>query len=105
VREQHVAQIAPAGAWRVWAEPETQGEAYIPLASSKRARSKEILVEVAHRFPPGWLLSSPRLPRGVGAGQREVTGTVTVLAETFGLRRSCRATQVANQDNSMHIPM
>jgi hypothetical protein len=50
MREQHVAPIAPAGAWRVWAEPETQGEAYIPLASSKRARSKEILVEVAHRF-------------------------------------------------------
>jgi hypothetical protein len=50
MREQHVAQIAPAGAWRVWAEPETQGEAYIPLASSKRARSKQILSEVAHRF-------------------------------------------------------
>ncbi len=50
LREQHVAQIAPRGAWRVWAEPETGGEAYIPLAASKRARSKEILAEVAHRF-------------------------------------------------------
>ncbi|MFG3140959.1 phage tail tape measure protein [Streptomyces sp. NPDC048211] len=50
MRESHVAQIAPAGAWRVWAEPETAGEAYIPLASSKRARSKTILSEVAHRF-------------------------------------------------------
>ncbi|KPC95911.1 hypothetical protein ADL27_06555, partial [Streptomyces sp. NRRL F-6602] len=27
--ENHVAQIAPAGSWRVWAEPETLGEAYI----------------------------------------------------------------------------
>lgn len=50
VRENHVAQIAPAGAWRVWAEPETGGEAYIPLAPSKRARSEQILGEVAHRF-------------------------------------------------------
>ncbi|MDK7062649.1 hypothetical protein QP290_25680, partial [Escherichia coli] len=36
--ERHVAQIAPAGSWRVWAEPETGGEAYIPLARSKRGR-------------------------------------------------------------------
>ncbi|MEU6318090.1 phage tail tape measure protein [Streptomyces sp. NPDC047009] len=50
LREKHVAQIAPRGAWRVWAEPETDGEAYIPLAQSKRARSKMILAEVAHRF-------------------------------------------------------
>ncbi|MFD5425354.1 phage tail tape measure protein [Streptomyces sp. NPDC127084] len=49
-RENHTAQIAPAGAWRVWAEPETQGEAYIPLAGAKRARSKRILEEVARRF-------------------------------------------------------
>ncbi|MCX4858322.1 phage tail tape measure protein [Streptomyces canus] len=50
-RENHIAEIAPAGSWRVWAEPETYpGEAYIPLAPSKRARSKQILDEVAHRF-------------------------------------------------------
>lgn len=48
--ENHVAQIAPAGAWRVWAEPETGGEAYIPLAESKRGRSMAILDEVAGRF-------------------------------------------------------
>ncbi|MFF3493740.1 phage tail tape measure protein [Streptomyces sp. NPDC002795] len=49
-REDHTAQIAPAGAWRVWAEDESGGEAYLPLAPSKRARSKQILDEVAHRF-------------------------------------------------------
>ena len=43
--ENHVAQIAPAGSRRVWAEPETGGEAYIPLAPSKRARSKAIWEE------------------------------------------------------------
>jgi TP901 family phage tail tape measure protein len=40
--ENHVAQIAPAGAWRVWAEPETGGESYIPLAQEKWPRSREI---------------------------------------------------------------
>lgn len=49
-RETHTAQIAPAGAWRIWAEPETGGEAYIPLARSKRGRSLAILAEVARRF-------------------------------------------------------
>jgi hypothetical protein len=43
--ESHVAQIAPAGAMRLWAEPETGGEAYIPLAPSKRGRSTAILEE------------------------------------------------------------
>jgi hypothetical protein len=48
--ESHVAQIAPAGAMRVWAEPETGGEAYIPLASSKRARSLAIWEETGRRL-------------------------------------------------------
>ena len=41
-RENHVAQIAPAGSMRVWAEPETGGEAYIPLSPAKRPRSRVI---------------------------------------------------------------
>ncbi|MEU8752029.1 hypothetical protein AB0C88_16200 [Streptomyces chartreusis] len=40
--ESHVAQIAPAGSWRVWGEPETGGEAYIPLSPAKRGRSREV---------------------------------------------------------------
>ena len=50
IRERHVAQIAPAGAWRVWAEPETGGESYIPLAPSKRARSLEVWAETGNRL-------------------------------------------------------
>ncbi|MFJ2279220.1 phage tail tape measure protein [Streptomyces sp. NPDC087866] len=50
VRENHTAQIAPAGAWRVWAEEETGGEAYIPLASSKRSRSRAITEETIRRL-------------------------------------------------------
>ncbi|RII94561.1 phage tail tape measure protein [Clavibacter californiensis] len=50
IRENHVAQIAKAGTWRVWAEDETGGEAYIPLAASKRARSLEIFKETGRRL-------------------------------------------------------
>ena len=48
--ERHVAQIAPAGAMRLWAEPETGGEAYIPLSVAKRDRSMAILGAVADLF-------------------------------------------------------
>ncbi len=56
--EDHTAQIA-AGGWpvRVWAEPETDWEAYIPGAMSKRPRSTAILEDVATRF--GLRLSGP----------------------------------------------
>ncbi len=50
IRESHVAQIAKAGEWRVWAEPETGGEAYIPLARSKRAQSLPIWEETGRRL-------------------------------------------------------
>lgn len=61
LREKHVAQIAPAGSMRLWAEPETGGEAYIPLASSKRKRSLAIWQETGRRldaFADGGLVST-----------------------------------------------
>lgn len=79
LREQHVAQIAPAGAWRVWAEEETGGEAYIPLAMSKRARSTAILDEVANRF--GYLLV-PAAARAFANGTSGASPTVQVAAPT-----------------------
>src|SRR4030095_6640518 len=49
--ENHVAQISRRGGpVRIWGEPETQGEAYLPLANSKRPRSVKILKEVARHF-------------------------------------------------------
>ncbi|WP_448333494.1 phage tail tape measure protein [Streptomyces sp. DSM 41534] len=48
--ENHVAQIAPGGSWRVWAEEETGGEAYIPLAPWKRHRSRLIAEETVRRL-------------------------------------------------------
>ncbi|MFB7360531.1 hypothetical protein ACFCZ0_41325, partial [Streptomyces gardneri] len=48
--ENHIAQIARPGEWRMWAEPETGGEAYIPLARSKRPRSRQIAAETVKRL-------------------------------------------------------
>jgi len=48
--ENHIAQIAPAGVVRVWAEPETGGEAYIPLSAAKRPGSEAVLATVARQF-------------------------------------------------------
>src|SRR5205085_1949601 len=36
VRNAHSAEMAPGGAWRLWAEPETGGESYIPHANDWR---------------------------------------------------------------------
>nr|WP_272918564.1 phage tail tape measure protein [Streptomyces sp. HUCO-GS316] len=49
-REDHIAQIAKAGTWRVWAEEATGGEAYVPLAHNKRARSRAITEQVVRRL-------------------------------------------------------
>ena len=46
----HQAHIAAPGTYRVFAESETGGEAYIPLATSKRDRSERILNRVAGLF-------------------------------------------------------
>uniref|UniRef100_UPI003783C128 phage tail tape measure protein n=1 Tax=Rhodococcus ruber TaxID=1830 RepID=UPI003783C128 len=48
----------PLGTVR-YAEGETEGEAYIPLARSKRARSEQILQEVARRFGLGLVRLGP----------------------------------------------
>ena len=51
----HRGQIARGGGIRIWNEPETGGEAYIPLARSKRARSEMILKQVASEFGYGMM--------------------------------------------------
>ncbi|MFN1193381.1 hypothetical protein ACK03K_34520, partial [[Kitasatospora] papulosa] len=48
--EKHVAQIARGGPTRIWNEPSTGGEAYIPLSPAKRSRSMAILDQVAREF-------------------------------------------------------
>lgn len=49
-REHHVAEVARPGEIRQWNEPETEGEAYIPLAPAKRGRSRAIVEDVVGRF-------------------------------------------------------
>lgn len=69
VSENHVAQIARAGEYRVWAEPETGGEGYVPLALSKRARSEAIMTEIADRFGGTYIPGgAARFADGQGAG-------------------------------------
>ncbi|MCZ0983965.1 hypothetical protein O1L60_45205 [Streptomyces diastatochromogenes] len=50
VPNQHVAQIAPAGSYRVWGESETQGEGYVPFRASARPRSRRITEEIVRRL-------------------------------------------------------
>ncbi|TQE33069.1 hypothetical protein [Streptomyces ipomoeae] len=49
-KENHVAQIARGGTWRVWAEDETHGEGYVPFARSKRPRSRRVTEEIVRRL-------------------------------------------------------
>lgn len=50
MRENHVAQIARKGTWRVWAEDEAGDEAYIPLNPAKRGRSRQIAAQTVSRL-------------------------------------------------------
>ncbi|WP_330328173.1 phage tail tape measure protein [Streptomyces pseudovenezuelae] len=49
-RNQHTAQIVPAGSWRVFGEDETQGEGYVPFRASARPRSRAITEEIVKRL-------------------------------------------------------
>lgn len=81
----HVAHIAPAGAWRVFAEPETKGEAYIPLANDwRRPRAQQILRETAQligvqTFATGGVVTPP-VSRVGTTGSSVVVGDVIVHA-------------------------
>lgn len=76
VSEHHVAQMARAGDVRVWAEPETGGESYVPHSPAKRARSEQIMTETAGilggRYIPAGAVpyadgSAPVVPASVSA--------------------------------------
>ena len=84
--ESHVAQIS-AGVTRIWAEPETGGEAYIPLAVGKRDRSTAILREVASLFgynlvrsfaDGGMMPAVATRAGGVSGGSRTVIHKTTI---------------------------
>lgn len=85
--EQHIAQVARPGEWRVWAEPETGGEAYIPLSPSKRSRSTSILQSVAGMFgfglipqADGAILNGGSIGHLTGAFNTMVNSTAVAVA-------------------------
>jgi hypothetical protein len=50
-KDRHNPEIAAGGSMRIWAEPETRGESYIPHANdSRRPRAKSILEQTASMF-------------------------------------------------------
>lgn len=59
--ENHVAQFSRAGTYRVWAEPETGGEWYLPDSPAKRSRS----LQIAGQMLDGW--GYDMVPRGAAA--------------------------------------
>jgi hypothetical protein len=96
--ENHVAQIAPkTNTIRIWAEPETGGEAYIPMGSSKRARSTQILDTVADEFgydlTPRNAAPSPigSMTAGYGAVLPAGGGSADLVAEIRALRGEIRS--------------
>ncbi|QPK81113.1 tape measure protein [Schaalia sp. ZJ405] len=86
--ENHVAQIVPAGSWRVFGEPETGGEGYIPLALSKRKRSQEIMGEIARRFGDLYI---------PGGGRRYANGAVEGKTNTASASTNVYFTQNIQQ--------
>lgn len=95
--ESHVAQIAPAGAMRLWAEPETGGEAYIPLAPSKRDRSLRIWEETGDRLGVNYVRfgeggfsgsgGSPAGSRGDSLSGLAIEGTLDLGNGLVGMMR------------------
>ncbi|WP_213816179.1 phage tail tape measure protein [Glaciihabitans sp. dw_435] len=79
-REDHTAQFARAGTTaRIWVEPETKGEYYIPVAEEKRGRSTTILAQAANEF--GYDLV-PRGAQRFADGGRSGSDTSPVTAGT-----------------------
>ena len=59
--EDHVAQYS-GGSLRIWGEPETGGEAYIPLAAAKRGRSRLLASDVVARMGGAVAWSRAQVP-------------------------------------------
>lgn len=84
--ENHVAQIARKGGnVRIWAEPETEGETYLPHAMSKRARSEQLLAETAGIFGGTYIPAGARaMADGAVVGAPAAQGPVRVILEAKG---------------------
>ncbi|MFF5009645.1 phage tail protein [Streptomyces phaeochromogenes] len=92
--EDHSAQIA-GPTMRVWAEPETGGEAYIPLSTAKRPQSLEILEEVADRFGYGLeKFAKGGVTKSEKEARKAARGDLTI--SNFGQRAGYKNTEFVN---------
>lgn len=101
LRESHVAQIAPAGAYRVWAEPETGGEAYIPLSPAKRGRSIDIWAETGKRLGVYGFANGAVLPPIYATSSMSSSPVVVASGDTF--QASFNVTAAPNQSLSEQV--
>lgn len=83
VRNGHVAQIAPKGAYRVWAEEETEGEAYIPLRRDTRQRSLSIWAETGKRLGVPGFAAGAITQADMSGIMSAYTGRRNVLADAL----------------------
>lgn len=80
--ENHVAHItSPSTPIRIWSEPETHGEAYIPMSAAKRTRSLAIWQEVGRRFG---VYADGGISAGTSAAGNAYTINVTRSGATGG---------------------
>jgi tape measure domain-containing protein len=103
--ENHVAHIA-RDVVRVYNEPEAGGEAYIPLALSKRSRSERILGDVASVFNME-VVRRMELPRSMSPITATVSNTEQISrAVTEGIRQAMAGDRrlIAERfDRAVHI--
>lgn len=101
--ENHTAQIA-RGAWpvRIWAEPETGGEAYIPLSPNKRKRSLAILKEVMAEFGLEHLTHS--FADG-GLNKATRSSTPTVISSRYAAASTRSVSPVEQSNTQMAAPI
>ncbi len=93
--ENHVAQISRGQTpVRIWSEPETGGEAYLPLGKSKRKRSLQILDEVAEMF--GYNLSKKLEFANGGIIKSMPSRSPSVSRSDFSPRTTVAALQTAS---------
>ncbi len=84
--ENHVAQIAPAGAMRLWAEPETGGESYIPLSPAKRTRSLAIWRETGRRLGVAGFADGATAASGSASGTDGLARSIARALQGLGIR-------------------
>ena len=102
--ENHVAQIQRAGGpVRIWAEPETKAEAYIPYAQAKRPRSLRILGQVARDFGYNLTKSTEYANGGIGGTTAQTSSHNTASVHigqliTTDLEEAVRKIRISQQD-------